>query len=83
MNLVGEIYLLIKNDKSRHTLDNNIDYFQKFYYSSMSINNDYRVIEIFKYLLSFDLTDDFEPMPYLISKIFKSFNDYEMMLTQY
>lgn len=83
MNLVDEIYLLIKNDKSRHTLDNNIDYFQKFYYSSMSINNDYRVIEIFKYLLSLDLTDDFEPMPYLISKIFKSFNDYEMMLTQY
>ena len=83
MNVVDEIYLLIKNDKSRHTLDNNIDYFQKFYYSSMSINNDYRVIEIFKYLLSLDLTDDFEPMPYLISKIFKSFNDYEMMLTQY
>ena len=83
MNLVDEIYLLIKNDKSRHTLDNNIDCFQKFYYSSMSINNDYRVIEIFKYLLSLDLTDDFEPMPYLISKIFKSFNDYEMMLTQY
>ena len=83
MNVIDEIYLLIKNDKSRHTLDNNIDYFQKFYYSSMSINNDYRVIEIFKYLLSLDLTDDFEPMPYLISKIFKSFNDYEMMLTQY
>lgn len=83
MNVVDEIYLLIKNDKSRLTLDNNIDYFQKFYYSSMSINNDYRVIEIFKYLLSLDLTDDFEPMPYLISKIFKSFNDYEMMLTQY
>lgn len=83
MNVVDEIYLLIKNDKSRHTLDNNIDCFQKFYYSSMSINNDYRVIEIFKYLLSLDLTDDFEPMPYLISKIFKSFNDYEMMLTQY
>ena len=83
MNVVDEIYLLIKNDKSRHTLDNNIDYFQKFYYSSMCINNDYRVIEIFKYLLSLDLTDDFEPMPYLISKIFKSFNDYEMMLTQY
>ena len=83
MNVVDEIYLLIKNDKSRHTLDNNIDYFQKFYYSSMSINNDCRVIEIFKYLLSLDLTDDFEPMPYLISKIFKSFNDYEMMLTQY
>lgn len=83
MNVVDEIYLLIKNDKSRHTLDNNIDYFQKFYYSSMSINNDYRVIKIFKYLLSLDLTDDFEPMPYLISKIFKSFNDYEMMLTQY
>ena len=83
MNVVDEIYLLIKNDKSRHTLDNNIVIFQKFYYSSMSINNDYRVIEIFKYLLSLDLTDDFEPMPYLISKIFKSFNDYEMMLTQY
>lgn len=83
MNVVDEIYLLLKNDKSRHTLDNNIDYFQKFYYSSMSINNDYRVIEIFKYLLSLDLTDDFEPMPYLISKIFKSFNDYEIMLTQY
>ncbi len=83
MNVVDEIYLLLKNDKSRHTLDNNIDCFQKFYYSSMSINNDYRVIEIFKYLLSLDLTDDFEPMPYLISKIFKSFNDYEMMLTQY
>ena len=83
MNVIDEIYLLIKNDKSRHTLDNNIDCFQKFYYSSMSINNDYRVIEIFKYLLSLDLTDDFEPMPYLISKIFKSFNDYEMMLTQY
>ena len=83
MNVVDEIYLLIKNDKSRHTLDNNIVIFQKFYYSSMSINNDYRVIEIFKFLLSLDLTDDFEPMPYLISKIFKSFNDYEMMLTQY
>ena len=83
MNVVDEIYLLIKNDKSRHTLDNNIVIFQKFYYSSMCINNDYRVIEIFKYLLSLDLTDDFEPMPYLISKIFKSFNDYEMMLTQY
>lgn len=83
MNVVDEIYLLIKNDKSRHTLDNNIDYFQKFYYTSMCINNDNRVIEIFKYLLSLDLTDDFEPMPYLISKIFKSFNDYEMMLTQY
>ncbi len=83
MNVVDEIYLLLKNDKSRHTLDNNIDCFQKFYYSSMSINNDYRVIEIFKYLLSLDLADNFEPMPYLISKIFKSFNDYEMMLTQY
>lgn len=83
MNVVDEIYLLIKNDKSRHTLDNNIAIFQKFYYSSMSINNDYRVIEIFKFLLSLDLTDDCEPMPYLISKIFKSFNDYEMMLTQY
>ena len=84
MDKVSKLVSLIEKDHSKKTLDDNLELFQEFYYSSMSISLDGPgVMTIFKYLLSLDLTDDFEPRPYLISKIFKSFNDYEMMLTKY
>lgn len=48
----------------------------------MAWANGYKVIEIYKYLLSLNLEDDNEIFPYINSRIMKDFNDYEIDITQ-
>ena len=77
-NVVDKIYELIKNDNSINALYNNKDLFLIFYYHSMSIRyNGSKVIEIYKYLLSLNLDDDNDFLPYINSKIIDDFNKYE------
>ena len=83
MNTIDRIYELIKNDNSINTFNNNQELFQDFYYHNMSIQyNGFKVIEIYKYLLSIHIDEYNEIMPYINSKIFEDFNHYEINLTQ-
>ena len=80
---VDTIYELIEKDYSKKTLDNNIDLFLDFYrHDMMAWYNGYKVIEIYKYLLSLNLEDDNEIFPYINSRIMQDFNDYEIGVTQ-
>ena len=80
---VDSIYELIKQDSSRKVFDENKDLFQEFYdHDMMARYNGYKVIEIYKYLLSLNLEDDNELFPYINSKIMEDFNHYEMHITQ-
>ena len=78
MNTVEKLYELIKKDNSINTLKNNKDLFLDFVYHYMSIQyNGLKVIDIYKYILSLNLADDNEFLPYINSKIMDDFNNYE------
>ena len=80
---VDTIYELIKQDYSKKTLDNNVELFQEFCRNDMmAIFNGFKVIEIYKYLLSLNLEDDNELLPYVNSTIMSDFNRYEINITQ-
>ena len=84
MNVVDEIYELIKKDNSSDTFFNNIDLFQDFFYHYMSIqHNGPKVIDIYHYLLSINIGEEHYTMPYLNSKIMEDFNYYIRHVTQY
>ena len=81
MNTVEKLYELIKKDNSINTLNNNKDLFLDFVYHYMSIQyNGLKVIDIYKYILSLNLADDNEFLPYINSKIMDDFNNYEQYL---
>ena len=83
MNTVDKIYELIRENNTINTFNNNLDLFQNFYYHNMSIKyNGLKVIEIYKYLLSLNISENHETMPYINSKIFDDFNKYELDITQ-
>ena len=84
MNVVDEIYELIKKDNSSDTFFNNIDLFQDFFNHYMSIqHNGPKVIDIYHYLLSINIGEEHYTMPYLNSKIMEDFNYYIRHVTQY
>ena len=83
MNTVDKIYELISKDNTINTFNNNLELFQEFYYHNMMIRyNGAKVIEIYKYLLSLNISEYHETMPYINSKIFEDFNNYELLVTQ-
>lgn len=83
MNIVDKLYDLIKKDNSINTLNTNKDLFIKFYYNFMNIEYyGFKVIDIYKYLLSLNLDDNNELLPYINSKIIADFNKYEQFITQ-
>lgn len=83
MNVVDKIYELINKDNSINTFNDNLDLFQEFYYHNMMIRyNGPKVIEIYKYLLSLNISEDHEKFPYINSKILEDFNRYELIITQ-
>lgn len=83
MNIVEKLYKIIKSDNTRNSFDNNQELFQEFFYHNMSIQfYGEKVIEIYKYLLSLNLSEDLETMPYINSNIIEDFNRYIGFLTQ-
>lgn len=83
MNIVDKIYNLILEDGSAETFNKNPELFQEFYYHHMSIQyNGEKVISIYKYLLSLNIDEEHETMPFINSKIFEDFNRYEKTVTQ-
>ena len=81
MNIVDKIYELILQDNTVNTFNNNSDLFQEFYTRFMSIQyNGIKVMKIYEYLLSLNIDEYHETMPYINSKIFGYFNKYEMFL---
>lgn len=80
---VDNIYNLIKQDTTRKVFDENQELFKEFFYHDMIASfNGFKVIEIYKYLLSLNLEDDNELLPYINSKIIDDFNHYEQNITQ-
>ena len=81
MDIVEKLYSLIQSDNSINTFNNNIELFQQFYFSGMSIKyNGPKTITVMLYLLSVK-PDDYN-FPLLKSNIFSSFYDYEQFITQ-
>lgn len=82
MNTIDTIYEFIKKDNSINTLNNNEELFLDFYYHYMNIQyNGLKVMEIYKYILSLNLSDDNQNLPYINSKIMDDFNHYIMKIT--
>ena len=84
MDIVDRLYELIKSDNSSRVFDENIDLFREFYNSYMHIafyENDpiaiERTIAIYKYLLSLNITEDHETMPFVNYNIIEDLNLFE------
>lgn len=83
MEVVDAVYDLLKNDNSVDTIRNNFDLFQTFYFRYMNMKyNGPHVIDIYKYLISLDLTEFEDELPYLASNIFEDFNRHIIDITQ-
>ena len=83
MDIVDKIYNLILKDGSEETFNKHPELFQEFYYHHMSIQTGgSKVISIYKYLLSLNIDEEHETMPFINSKIFEDFNRYEQYVTQ-
>jgi len=83
MNEISEIYNLIKNDNSKSTFENNKELFLSFYRNDYHLMySDYKLMDIYKYILSLDLDEYDEDFPYFKSKIIQDINKYEQYITQ-
>lgn len=83
MDNVNYILEQIQKDNTINTYLNNKEAFKKFYFDNMSMGiNRFgtKVIEIYQYMLSYDLDD--EDISLYKSTIFKDFYDYEQEVTQ-
>lgn len=83
MDTVSKLYSLISSDVSINTFKDNYELFKEFYsnYKSIKLYGD-KVLVIYKYILSLNLDDTNEDMPFINSKILYDINSYEQTITQ-
>ena len=81
MDIVDRLYELVKdNNANRDIFDQNIDLFRSFYYDYMHIDfYGEKVITIYKYLLSLNIPEGYDTMPYINCNIIQDLNMYEGM----
>lgn len=83
MDIIEEIYELIKQDSSINTFNDNKELFKSLYYRNPSIYYDgAKVIDIYRYILSLKIDEYDEDFPYFNSRIYNDFNLYITHVTQ-
>lgn len=83
MDIVDRLYELVKDNNSPSIFEENKDLFREFYHNYMHIDfYGEKVITIYKYLLSINIPEGHEEMPFVSYNIIEDINIHEQMVTQ-
>ena len=83
MDIIDKLFELVKDNNSPSIFEENKDLFREFYHNYMHIDfYGEKVITIYKYLLSINIPEGHEEMPFVSYNIIEDINIHEQMVTQ-